>query len=550
MLSFVLRRFLFIFLLATFYWVQGTATAKERGAFIFIPLDNRPVCFSYPVRVMEAAGYKIYVPPEKFLASRTLPADTEKLWSWLENRAEKVDAAIISTDALLYGGLVASRTHHLDPAVLEKRIKRLRDLHLDTNIRFFAFSTLMRTPRESYGNVEPDYYSHVGPAIYRYSQLSDKSDVRAETLLEDFELGAFERNLAKEHLQDWLDRRNKNMAVNQQLAILARMGRFDYFAIGKDDNAPYSHTHMEARKISLGNAAVSSASFQVLPGVDQLGLLLLTRAANQLENHSPKVYQMYVEGEGPKTTPQYSDLPLGISVPEQIIATGGTVVNSPANADVILAINTPADGIMYDSTDSSNQYFASFSNKRYIDHLGAMLRSGANISLADVAFSNGADNGFMNELSLRGFTEQLAAYNGWNTADNAIGFAIAQGMLAPQIPRGKQLALMRERILDDWYYQSNARRIITEELEKAKLTNHKYNLDDMAGEVQKKSRKIMRQLAVNYDITAGTSFEVAFPWNRLFEVDITQLKQDKNKLRNRSRAARGLLPDVFPIRSD
>ena len=482
MLSFVLRRFLFIFLLATFYWVQGTATAKERGAFIFIPLDNRPVCFSYPVRVMEAAGYKIYVPPEKFLASRTLPADTEKLWSWLENRAEKVDAAIISTDALLYGGLVASRTHHLDPAVLEKRIKRLRDLHLDTNIRFFAFSTLMRTPRESYGNVEPDYYSHVGPAIYRYSQLSDKSDVRAETLLEDFELGAFERNLAKEHLQDWLDRRNKNMAVNQQLAILARMGRFDYFAIGKDDNAPYSHTHMEARKISLGNAAVSSASFQVLPGVDQLGLLLLTRAANQLENHSPKVYQMYVEGEGPKTTPQYSDLPLGISVPEQIIAAGGTVVNSPANADVILAINTPADGIMYDSTDSSNQYFASFSNKRYIDHLGAMLRSGANISLADVAFSNGADNGFMNELSLRGFTEQLAAYNGWNTADNAIGFAIAQGMLAPQIPRGKQLALMRERILDDWYYQSNARRIITEELEKAKLTNHKYNLDDMAGE--------------------------------------------------------------------
>ena len=77
----------------------------------------------------------------------------------------------------------------------------------------------MRTPRESYGNVEPDYYSHVGPAIYRYSQLSDKSDVRAETLLEDFELGAFERNLAKEHLQDWLDRRNKNMAVNQQLAL-------------------------------------------------------------------------------------------------------------------------------------------------------------------------------------------------------------------------------------------------------------------------------------------------------------------------------------------
>jgi hypothetical protein len=80
-----------------------------------------------------------------------------------------------------------------------------------------------------------------------------------------------------------------------------------------------------------------------------------------------------------------------------------------------------------------------------------MLERGVNVSLADVAFSNGGDNGFMNEMSLRGFTDKLSAYNGWNTADNTIGFAIAQGMLAPQIDKDKQLMLMRERILDDWY---------------------------------------------------------------------------------------------------
>ena len=527
-----------------FFETQVEAREKEKGAFIFIPLDNRPVCYSYPVKVMEAAGYKILTPPEKFLATRTTPADTEKLWKWLESRAEKVDAAVISTDALIYGGLVASRTHMLPMAALEAKVNRLKDLQMDKNIRFYGFSTLMRTPRESYGNVEPAYYSNVGPAIYRYSQLSDKSDLHAESLLEDFEVGAFERNLAKAHLKDWLDRRNKNMEVNRQLAMLARMGRFDYFSIGKDDNAPLSHTHMEARKISFSNADVSDESFQILPGVDQLGLLLLTRAANELSGTVPKVYQMYVEGVGPKTIPQYSDLPLGTSVPEQIIAAGGKIVYQPEGADVVLAINTPANGTMYDSTSLSNQYFASPANKRYIANLGKMLERGVNISLADVAFSNGGDNGFMNEMSLRGYTDKLSAYNGWNTADNTIGFAIAQGMLAPKIEKEKQLMLMRERVLDDWYYQSNARRLITDELEKAKKTEFKYTLNDMMPKVRKQAFDIMNRLAANYDITAGTKFDVVFPWNRLFEVDIVKLKQEKSKLRSKSRSAKGLLPDV------
>ena len=527
-----------------FFETQVEAREKEKGAFIFIPLDDRPVCYSYPVKVMEAAGYKILTPPEKFLATRTTPADTEKLWKWLESRAEKVDAAVISTDALIYGGLVASRTHMLPMAVLEAKVNRLKDLQMDKDIRFYGFSTLMRTPRESYGNVEPAYYSNVGPAIYRYSQLSDKSDLHAESLLEDFEVGAFERNLAKAHLKDWLDRRNKNMEVNRQLAMLARMGRFDYFSIGKDDNAPLSHTHMEARKISFNNADVSDESFQILPGVDQLGLLLLTRAANELSGTVPKVYQMYVEGVGPKTIPQYSDLPLGTSVPEQIIAAGGKIVYQPEAADVVLAINTPANGTMYDSTSLSNQYFASPANKRYIANLGKMLERGVNISLADVAFSNGGDNGFMNEMSLRGYTDKLSAYNGWNTADNTIGFAIAQGMLAPKIEKEKQLMLMRERVLDDWYYQSNARRLITDELEKAKKTEFKYTLNDMMPKVRKQAFDIMNRLAANYDITAGTKFDVVFPWNRLFEVDIVKLKQEKSKLRSKSRSAKGLLPDV------
>ncbi|MGI6262586.1 MAG: DUF4127 family protein [Succiniclasticum sp.] len=521
--------------------LPSAVLAKQKTSFIFIPLDNRPVCYEYPIRAMEAAGYKIYTPPEKFLATRTTPADTEKLWDWLEHRAEKVDGAVISTDALIYGGLVASRTHHTSLQTLETRVQRLKNLKMDANIRFYGFSTLMRTPRESYGNVEPAYYSDVGPAIFKYSQLADKSDVHAESLLEDFMSGTLERNMAKSHLQDWLDRRSKNMQINRELAMLARMGRFDYFAVGKDDNAPYSHTHMEARHLSLSNADVSATEFQILPGVDQLGLLLLTRAANEIRGVTPKVCQLYVEGVGAKTVPQYSDLSLGTSIPEQITAAGGTIVSDPSQADIVLAINTPADGITRDSTDMSNQYFASPSNKRYIANLGRLLDQGANISLADVAFSNGGDNGFLNELSLRGYTERLSAYNGWNTADNAIGFAISQGMLAATTPKEKQLELLRERILDDWYYQSNARRIISSELEEDHQEAIKYNLGTHRAELQKVAQKEMERLTNNYTVTVGTTFTVTFPWDRLFEVSIENLKTTRDL---RSLARLRVLPDV------
>ena len=60
---------------------SGTAAlAKEKAALLFIPLDNRPVCFSYPVNVMEAAGYKIYTPPEKQnVAAPTAAADARRM---------------------------------------------------------------------------------------------------------------------------------------------------------------------------------------------------------------------------------------------------------------------------------------------------------------------------------------------------------------------------------------------------------------------------------------------------------------------------------------
>ena len=59
----------------------------------------------------------------------------------------------------------------------------------------------------------------------------------------------------------------------------------------------------------------------------------------------------------------------------------------------------------------------------------------------------------MNELAKQGQLERLTAYNGWNTADNTVGFAICQGILTPQMSKPEAVKLMRIICIYDWYYR-------------------------------------------------------------------------------------------------
>ena len=145
-----------------------------------------------------------------------------------------------------------------------------------------------------------------------------------------------------------------------------------------------------------------------------------------------------------------------------------------------------------------------------------------------MAYSNGADNGFMNELAKTEQLQRLSAYNGWNTADNTVGFAICQGVLAPQMQPQEAEKLMRIRIIDDWYYQANARRSATAFLDSKKQKAAGYLLGACEKPVHELTLGICRDLAGRYTITEKTNFDISFPWNRLFEIEV-DLKKDKKK---------------------
>ena len=481
------------------------------------------MCQKYVQQTMAAVDCKIILPPEKYIASRDHDGNPEKITEWLQTKAPKADAAVISTDSLLYGGLVASRTHHISRQKLNQRLGVLRNLSSVLPIKIYAFSTIMRTPKASKGKVEPPYYSTWGPDLFAYSELLDKQDQGKLMLKDRLELEALQEKLPRPALKDWLARRSLNQAINVELTRIARMGKFHYLAIGKDDNAPLSATHMEARQLSMTTFEVPATTLQIIDGVDQLGLLLLVRAYNEAHGLSPRIYPLYSPGVGPATLPQFSDSKLQDSVPQQIIAAGAQIANNSSGTqgvDLILALNTPPDGIVKDSTADENQFFASAANKKFVAQLDKLLQGDAPVSLADISYSNGGDNGFMDLLARTSDLRLLAAYNGWNTADNAVGYAIAQGLLAQYMQPKEQQRLLRQRLIDDWYYQSNARRRVSDELEKHDREEMKYELLQAEQPVLDFVTSYCQRMAKKYAVTKGSQFKLSFPWSRLFEVDV------------------------------
>lgn len=488
---------------------------------LYVPLDNRPVNTTYVQNTLEAAGCKIFMPPEKLIASNEASGKPDELINWLLHKAHKADAAVISTDSLIYGGLVASRTHQLPLATLKNRVEKLNQLKEALPINLYTFSTIMRTPRASKGHVEPGYYTSYGPQIFAYSELTDLSNQHTLTEEEQKKKDFLARSIPQNHLQDWLQRRDKNFKINTKLLIMSSRDKFHFFAIGKDDNAVHSHTHLESTELSRLAFDFPKDRFQIIDGVDQLGLLLASRAYNELNKLQPKIYPLYSEGVGQATLPQYSDSRFQDSVPHQIIASGGKIAKSSSDADFILAINSPEDGIVQDATAKSNQPYASMANRRFINRLKNLTAFGYKVSLADVSYSNGADNGFMHFFADSGSLEKIIAYNGWNTADNAIGYAIAQGTFARAMPKAKQQKLIRQRLIDDWFYQSNVRNKLTERFEKITREDLKYRLGALNGQTADDAARHCQSLVKAYSFTKNTNFKLTFPWDRLFEVEIT-----------------------------
>lgn len=501
---------------ASFFLCASPAALAK--TILYVPQDDRPVDYEYTVSTAEAAGYQVLTPPAQYLSGMNFHGSPDKLMAWVDANAGKADAMVLSIDSLVYGGLVDSRKHNLPMETLTARLEKVEALHKShKKVPIYVFSTVMRSPWAGGKGVEPDYYLTMGSDIYQLASLQAKMDEEGLNPQERNDWFAIMRRVPMEYLQDWYNRRRKNMSINYRLIDDARKGVFTYYSLGHDDNSVSTQSSLESKYLEMAGDGIPKTAFGSFPGADQLGLLLITRASNDFNNYHPKITVIYPLGGGEKTVPRYDGQAIGKTIASHVEAIGGTMVDNE-RPDLLLAVNTPLTTSTTESANFENFPIMLQSTRDFLTQIEKAVNRGIPVSIVDMAFSNGSDNTLVYGLYQDQMMYRLAAYNGWNTASNSVGYGIAQGVLSKYMTADAHRDMLTTQYLDNWAYQANVRDYIyrmQQKLEAGVVTQYYPTLNE---ELQSRTKEQLQRYASTYLGIDPKTVDVTLPWQRLFEV--------------------------------
>lgn len=504
---------------------------------LYVPLDERACNYAFPQQLCAmAAGIEMLTPPRELLGCLKAPADNERLWAWLAEKAPRCAYAILSVDTLVYGNIINSRTHHLSAEVCMERLARFRELkRRNPGLKIHAFNLVARVAAYDDAHEDPDYWAFYGRSIWRYAYLTDKLSRGCGEAGEQEELAALGESIPAEVLADFLARREVDRAVNLACVDLVRDNIFEILTIPKDDTAEFGYAAMDQSAIAKRvREERLSPRVLVYPGADEVGSVLFARVFCLIKRFTPRVYVRYSSVLGPTIVPRYEDRPLQESVKWQITSLGGLLEDNPDAADCMLALNTPGTHqIECAYQDDKDLTFSSHSNMleflRYVNDF-CQTRKKA-VGLAEVSVCNGCENEFMDCACQLGTLHSVQAVGGWNTAQNTIGVVLAQTVIAAYYDRFAKRAEQLRRseefklrsIACDWFFQANALRSFLAQNEAAETRIDPFRL---GGGYDAVRQFIMEQLRRQFLEKFGSSYKGAaivlddlyFSWDGVFYI--------------------------------
>lgn len=474
----------------------------------FIPIDNRPVCYTLPEQICAIdSDINLFMPKREFLGSLTKYADVEAIFDWLK-KLPQMDAIVMCLDTVAYGGLIPSRRCSDTFEKIKTRVENLKKILENKKAKIYAFSSIMRISNNNVNEEEKEYWSKWGKKIFEYSYQTHK--LGTESCITNV--------IPSEILDDYIATRKRNFEINKLYLEYQKQGLFNTLVFSKDDCAEYGFNVQEAKALEKLGGFVKT-------GADEIPLTLLARAImkkqksvseketsrvektqcphqDKCQETGIKIAPIFLVPECKDLISNYEDVSIEKSVKGQIELAGCSVCE-PDDADILLYVNNFEDHQGEIVMKVPTQTFS-----------GKWQKPSKPYMVADVRFANGADNAFVKQLFEVGFDENFLGYSAWNTSANSLGSLICgaivfkgakmQNNVGKDFYFGRDfLRLQTVRLLDDWAYQANVRQQLTSPDEK------------LVKELMKPyEEKVFEVLGVNYDIS------YKFPWNRLFEVEV------------------------------
>ena len=495
---------------------------------MYIPLDERPCNYNFiNVMLKDNEDIELIEPPLSILGFKKTPANYEALREFMIENISECYGLILSIDMLLYGGIVPSRLHNFSVSELVDRLRLIKELKaINPNLVVYAYNLIMRCPQYSSSDEEPDYYEHCGYNIFKYGELMHKQELGIATKEEIAEI-ATHYAWCKDYIGDYLDRRHVNSDINIIVITLLIEGIIDFLVFPQDDSSMYGFIKKDQLKIfdHIRNINLDD-TLLVYPGADEVGMVLVSRMINHLNDKTPKIYVEYHTENGHLFVPMFEDRAVYKTVKKQLKAAGCVQVNKISEADGILMMNNPTLELHDANVTEAMGQCAVLQNdvrdiKDFVKRVKNYIETGNKVSIADVSIINRGELELVKELGNEGIYFDLAGYSGWNTSSNTLGTALTH--LIINIHYGFTPALQTHlalRIFEDIGYCGHTRHYMCENVLPDMGLNY-FDSGEIKGAVSDRVEKeintiiseVMPEVYSNYHIS-----DCYMPWCRMFEV--------------------------------
>ena len=491
---------------------------------LLVPLDGRPPCKQFVIDSGAIAGFDVTTPPSELQDYYSAPGDTAGMRKWLQENTPNSQAALVSIDQLLYGGLLAAREKEATPAQQDDLISFLRQLHADNpTIPLLAFSILPRqTPQDT---------------IDGYQERKEGLSI------DEQELARLESAISPESREKYLAHFQENEELNKKLIALVKEGVLSQLVLGQDDGEEYSIPNIEKAHLKdyITSENLPSEKAILTHGADEIALTMLAAFQNEQAGFCPQIYLAYNHNSTPETVMPYMAIDNQETAREKIALIGGKETDNMETADYILYL-------------SANDYEKDTVSRRHanVQELKKLTAAGKNIALVDLSKHFTAQETLLPLLLDSDYPlNALTAYAGWNTASNAIGTAIASASLYTSTQQTAQsheeamsiaasnIHFLHNRILEDYFYLKEDIDIINHTLKKAGYQNtadldleHNWRwANHMLQESMQKHLAAYKQTKAvktpacfhtpqgDFTLTVNDlTVELSYPWPRTFEI--------------------------------
>lgn len=430
---------------------------------ILLPLDSRPPCTQFVEQLAHMAGIKLLIPEPELLDNYKSLANKQELRIWLTQVSKQADAAIISTDMLIHGGLLASRLSSGTTDDTKEVLHLLTRVHQENpQLKMYVFSIIPRLLiADNKENIifQKDMlkYSVLKDQVYTFENAEDIKKIRS-----------VEKQIPDTIVNRYTAMYENNSKLNKTLMDMVESGVLAGLVVGQDDGQPFGIPNINKQQLQyqLLQTPISANKVFITRGTDEVALTLLGHIVMEFSNEHPKVFVTYSTHDAGQITMPFMPHTVAKTVQEKLKIAGAIEVQNTNEADFVLYVHIGNQNTKSDLIPAAKE-------------VKKLLDQGYKVALVDLT-----ENFNISETLLPTLIKQdvaipkLIAYAGWNTTSNSIGTAVTQACIfskAVSKPNSlsntmglykENLEFLTARFLDDLYYQKEINPYINKELQR------------------------------------------------------------------------------------